>query len=129
VTSRPEPAKWSTAENHACDIIKKIQAAGIPHKVLMNVNFPNVISEKVKGVRITCLGNRKILDNLVSCVDPRGKPYYWIGSAEERYEDCAIPKAGSDLEAIMDGYISVTPLCLDLTHSPTFNVLQGVFNP
>jgi 5'-nucleotidase len=127
VIGRPEPAKWDTAQTHAVQIIEKILQAGIPEKVLMNVNFPNVMSDAVKGVRTTCLGNRKILDNLVACTDPRGKPYYWLGSAEERYEDFGPPKSGSDLEAIMDGYISVTPLCLDLTHSPTFSVLQGVF--
>ncbi len=128
VISSPNPVKWEAAAYHAASVIQKILSMGIPEKILVNVNFPSVDAHEVKGVRTTRIGNRKILDHLVACTDPRGKPYYWLGSSEERYEDSGPPEPGTDLEAIINGYISVTPLCLDSTHLPTFNELQRVFN-
>jgi 5'-nucleotidase len=81
-------------------------------KTLINVNFPALRPEQIKGIRVARQGFHDVERNrIVSCVDPRGYPYYWFGLD---HSDAA-PR-GSDLEACADGYISVTPLHFDLTH-------------
>jgi 5'-nucleotidase len=122
------PAKWSTAEHFGPEVIKKVLEIDIDPKILININFPNVISASVKGIKATSQGSRQGADNVVSSIDPRGKPYFWIGAGSFRF-DTPNPEQskGTDLGAIHDGYISVSPLSLDLTHQPSFNTLKGVF--
>jgi 5'-nucleotidase len=76
------------------------------------VNFPDVRPGAVKGVVAAAQGGRKIGDHLLARVDPRGRPYYWIGP--QRDEEHA--PAGSDVRAVAAGYVTVTPIFLDLTH-------------
>ncbi len=128
VSMRNHSPKWATAEHYGIEILKKLVDQAIPSNVLINVNFPDAIIPSVKGVKITTQGHRQIVDNLIKCIDPRGKPYYWIGPGNHRYHDSPVPPApGTDLEAITQGYVSVTPLSLDLTHIPTLHALEGVF--
>ena len=115
--------KWSTAEHFAPDIIRRLWKAGWPENVLINVNFPDHPVAKVKGIAVARQGHRKIGGDLMERRDPRGKPYYWIGSMRD--EDTS--RDGSDIAAIHNGIISVTPLYLDLTHEPTVEDLQIVF--
>ncbi|MDP5370063.1 MAG: 5'/3'-nucleotidase SurE, partial [Pseudomonadota bacterium] len=82
----------------------------------------------VKGIRITTQGHRSGEDELVECKDPRGKSYFWMGAGMYRYTpDASALESGSDLEAIHDGYISITPLTLNLTHEKTLSCLKGAF--
>jgi 5'-nucleotidase len=115
------PVKWSTAEHHALSIIKKIISQGIPENILMNINFPDVISSSVKGALFTEQGIRPPLNHLAEGIDPRGKKYYWIGPANHDYEG---HMEGSDLWAIANGYISLTPLSINRTHYPTLQKFQ-----
>ena len=83
-----------------------------PANTLLNVNLPAVPDGAVKGVRLTRLGRRAYSDSLTPMKDPWGRPIYWIGGGTASWtggED-------SDFRAIEDGFISVTPLHLDLTH-------------
>ncbi|HUI18978.1 MAG TPA: 5'/3'-nucleotidase SurE, partial [Alphaproteobacteria bacterium] len=91
--------------------------------VMMNVNFPDVPAERVRGIAVTAQGRRKIGGELERRLDPRGTPYYWISTM--RTEEPSL--AGSDLAAVNGGAISVTPLSLDLTHKPTMRALKVVF--
>ncbi|MDP6952682.1 MAG: 5'/3'-nucleotidase SurE [Alphaproteobacteria bacterium] len=106
---------WETAESHAPGLLRSLIEKGWPANVFLNVNFPNVPADKVKGVSVTRQGRRKPGSKLDRREDPRGRAYYWIDSA--RIEEPTLE--GSDLSAIYDGRISVTPLHLDLTHHET----------
>lgn len=79
--------------------------------LLLNVNVPDRPAEEIVGVQITKLGHRLYRDALVTRVDPRGRAYYWIGGEPPE----GIPEEGTDIGALAQGYISVTPILLDLT--------------
>jgi 5'-nucleotidase len=117
VHGRPVP--WSTAERFAPDLIARLFAAGIPANVVINVNFPDCPPERVKGVRVVRQGKRKIGDQLGRRADLRGEPYFWIGPmrAERSHQP------GTDLQAVWEDWIAVTPLHLDMTHEPSLAAL------
>jgi 5'-nucleotidase len=122
------PAKWATAEHYGPEILKKLSILPIDKNIIINVNFPDVVVSSVKGIRITTQGHRCGEDELVECKDPRGKSYFWMGAGMYRYApDASALEPGSDLEAIHDGYISITPLTLNLTHEKTLGSLKGAF--
>ncbi|TAN58940.1 MAG: 5'/3'-nucleotidase SurE [Rhodospirillales bacterium] len=123
VVSPDHPVKWATAEALAPKIIKKLCAQPCARNVLMNLNFPDFAPGKVKGVVLARQGKRKIGDQIAERIDPRGLPYIWIGG--QRTEDRSEP--GTDLNAIFDGFATVTPLCVDMTHGPTLSKLTGLF--
>lgn len=115
---------WDCAESHAPGILRKLLAEGIPADVLFNLNFPNVAPDAVKGVAVTVQGRRdQELLQLQPRQDGRGNPYYWIAFQRSRSE----PANGTDLKALAEGRISVTPLELDLTHEPTLTRFARVF--
>ena len=114
---------WQTAEHFAPDVIRKVCAVGWGKNVLINVNFPDRAPDDVRGVCPATQGKHKLGDDLVLRHDPRGRPYLWIGT--RRISDLSV--AGSDLKAVDDGFVSVTPLNVDLTHTPTLAALGGVF--
>ena len=109
--TRDKPS-WETAERHGPLVIKELLEASIPEGTVINVNFPNCRPEDVAGTVFTRQG-RRIPDwlRVEERIDGRGFPYYWIGFERSRME----PEPGSDLAALADGLISVTPLSLDLT--------------
>lgn len=122
------PAKWATAEHYGPDILKKLAGTPLEKNVIFNVNFPDTIVSSVKGIRITTQGHRSGDDNIIACKDPRGRPYFWVGAGLYRYSPCpSALEPGTDLEAIHAGYISITPLSLNLTHEQTLNSLKGTF--
>jgi 5'-nucleotidase len=121
--NRQLPVHWGTAETHAPDVIRKLLSFAWPAGVLMNVNFPNVTAESVSGVRLCRQGRRVSNIEVVEARDPGGRPYLWIGD----FSDDAPERRNTDLAAIADEAISVTPLYLDLTHAATLRKLQQVF--
>lgn len=119
----PHPVKWGTAEHWAPQVIRALLAKGWSRNVLVNVNFPDVVSGSVTGIEVTRQGKRKIGDEIVERRDPRGEPYVWIGA--QRAEDRSTP--GTDIEAVVRGAISVTPLCFDLTRHDDMKALETAF--
>jgi 5'-nucleotidase len=115
--------KWDTARLHAPEVIRKLTRVEWPRSVLMNVNFPDCLPDGVKGSEIVGQGRHKIGDQLVETTDPRGEPYYWIGAM--RLEDAT--RKGTDIAAIKEDKISVTPLFMDLTHRASIRKLATVF--
>ncbi|WP_095012909.1 5'/3'-nucleotidase SurE [Tsuneonella mangrovi] len=97
----------------------------LPKRTLVNVNFPALHPDKVKGIRVVRQGFHDYSrGSVVEGRDPRGYPYYWFGlEAMEHTLD-----HGTDLEAIDDGYIAVTPLQLDLTHHSSLGALAERFS-
>src|SRR5262249_62051708 len=106
------PATGATAGEHAPRVSRHLARGGGPANTLINVNSPDVTAEAVKGMAAAPQGRHKIGDELVERLDPRGVHYYWIGAM--RQEDAGA--RGTDIAACQAGFISVTPLYLDLTH-------------
>ena len=84
-----------------------------PENTLLNVNLPARPANDVRGVRLTRLGRRVYSDSLRPMEDPWGRPIYWIGGGSVSWQASGVD---SDFQAVNDGYVSVTPLHLDLTH-------------
>jgi 5'-nucleotidase len=114
------PVKWATAEQHAPEVISRLLSEDWQKDLLMNVNFPDCAAGSVKGMQVTAQGKRKLGDELLERIDPRGEPYVWIGGlrVEEGFQD------GTDLQAVAEGYISVTPIHMDMTHRASFERLR-----
>jgi 5'-nucleotidase len=103
---------WNCSETHGPTVIRKLIDVGWPDDVLMNINFPDRPPGKVLGVEMTEQGKRDLQTaTLDKRIDARGNPYYWIGFKRVRSD----PSEGTDLAAIYRGWISVTPLHLNLT--------------
>jgi len=96
-----------------------VERPDFPPSTLLNVNLPPIAPEEVKGVRTTSLGERRYADSLTRALDPSGREYFWIGGGAREWRG----DEGSDFQAIEDGYISVTPLHLDLTN---YNLLEEI---
>jgi 5'-nucleotidase len=111
---------YSSAAQVARRIAEKVLKTGLPEGVLLNVNVPYLPLEQIKGFQVTRQGLRVYRDALVSRVDPRGRPYYWIGGEFPT----GIPADGTDYGAIKAGYVSITPLQLDLTARDTLEELK-----
>jgi 5'-nucleotidase len=117
------PVKWSTAEAHGADVVRRLVGVAWPRGVLMNVNFPNVPAASVTGSRVVRQGRREGGIAVVEAFDPVGRPYLWIGD----FSSDASVDPDTDLAAVMQGEIAVTPLHLDLTHDATRRDIQKVF--
>jgi 5'-nucleotidase len=116
---------YDTVEALAPDLLKKILQKPLPVGVLLNINFPDCPPDEVKGVAITTQGRRDAELLMVDKrQDGRGFPYYWIGfqRIKRTYSD------GSDLSAVEQKKISVTPLRIDLTDKPFMTTLAAMFD-
>jgi len=92
-------------------IAERVWEKGLPNNTLLNVNVPYSEMGEIKGFRVTRQGLRVYHDRLIRREDPRGQPYYWIGGDAPS----GIPEEGTDIGALSQGFISITPLTLDLT--------------
>ncbi|HYH22731.1 MAG TPA: 5'/3'-nucleotidase SurE [Azospirillum sp.] len=117
------PVNWATPEKWGADVIRKAVTVAWPKNVLLNVNFPAVEPDKVTGIQVVRHGKRKIGDELMERIDPRGRPYFWVGTL--RGEADVAPD--TDIHVVFNGGIAVTPLFLDLTHTPTVQILRQAF--
>ena len=114
---------YGTAESFAPGIISRLMEAGWPRDVVININFPDLPAGEVGGVEVTRQGFRDPGHvRAERRTDLRGRDYYWLGF---RGREPRLDK-GSDLAAIAEGRISVTPLHIDLTHMQTVHALKGV---
>jgi len=121
-----EPPHWATAIRNAPDIIRRSLDAGIPNDVLINVNFPNCTPAQVKGIAVASQGrNRQERLQIESRYDGRGNAYYWIAYVRARG---APPQDGTDISALADNRITVTPLRLDMTDEPFMTKLAELFH-
>jgi 5'-nucleotidase len=115
---------WSCAQRYGADIVRRLLAAGIPPNVLMNVNFPPCAAQEAQGVAVALQGRRSTdVMRIDERKDGRGIPYYWIAFQRGAFA----PETGTDLEAMDERRISVTPLRLDVTDHPTVTQLAAAF--
>jgi len=113
---------WDTARDCGAGVIRDLLKVGWPANVTLNMNIPDVPVGEVKGVQMTRQGLRDHrMVGLDSRAHPRGGQYHWILYGADKSE----PEAGTDLRAIYDGYVSVTPIQTDLTCTSTLAKLQG----
>jgi 5'-nucleotidase len=89
-----------------------VRRDAFPKDTLFNVNLPPIPPSEVRGIRVTSLGRRRYAGSITRANDPSGKEYFWIGGGSVKWRGAE----DSDFQAIADGYISVTPLHLDLTN-------------
>lgn len=115
--------RWETAAHWTGAVLARLAALPWPRHVLLNVNFPDVAADAVAGIEVTRQGRRKIGGAITEGVDPRGETYYWIGHGRD--EDRG--KAGTDLEAVHRGAVSVTPLTRNLTAEDALARLAAAF--
>jgi 5'-nucleotidase len=109
---------FRAAAEFTARLVAQVQQIGIPPKTLLNVNVPPVPKDHLKGWRLTRMGKRHYSENIVERVDPRGGKYYWIGGDDLGFAQ----EEGTDCMSVHDGFISVTPLQVDLTdHKPPEN--------
>lgn len=115
---------FAVAEAWGEKILRPLLDYSIPPRTVININFPAIAPDAVKGVRITRQGFHDYArGTIVEGTDPRGYPYFWFGLHGIEHS----PAHDSDLEAIADGFISVTPLQLDLTHDASLAALRSRF--
>ena len=123
--SRQQP-HWETAAAFGPNIIRTVLKEGIPPGVLINVNFPDCLPNEVKGIAVSSQGKRnQEWLRIDARHDGRGNPYYWIAVARGPREAVA---HGTDLSALVDHRIAVTPLRLNMTDEPFMTRLAEVFD-
>lgn len=106
-----QPRHYQTAARAAVEIVARLKADPLPADTILNVNVPDVPWTEVKGFEVTRLGNRHRAEGCIMQKDPRGNPVYWIGPAG-REQDSG---PGTDFHAVRTGFISITPIQVDLT--------------
>lgn len=117
-TSSPD---YSRAASETRRLVDQVLTHGLSHGIFLNVNVPFRPSTDPATFKITRQGRRRYLDALVERQDPRGKPYYWIGGEAPS----GIPEPNSDFWALAQGFVSVTPLQLDLTATDLLDAFES----
>jgi 5'-nucleotidase len=115
-----ERRDYAAAASVAADVAQVVARRGLPRGSFLNVNVPDLPRERIAGVRITKLSTRVYRDVVVEKLDPRGRPYYWIGG-EPVWES----GTDTDWEAVQASAVSITPLHLDMTDYRALEMLRG----
>lgn len=113
-------AHLDTAAQVAAEVVMRFIRDPLPSPILLNVNIPNRPLSDLRGLRVTRLGKRHQSEPVIRATDPHGSPIYWIGPAGVAKD--AGP--GTDFHAVENGYVSITPLQIDLTHCGQIEVVE-----
>lgn len=117
---------FAAAEFWAANVLAPLLDLQMAKRTLINVNFPALPADQVKGIRVVRQGFHDYArGSLVEAVDPRGRPYFWFGLEDIEHT----LDHGTDLEAVSEGYVAVTPLQLDLTHHASIGALAERYAP
>lgn len=110
---------WDMAGRIAAELTEKIIKNPLPPGVLLNVNMPNRPYDKLKGIKVARMGRSRFIEKFHKRLDPRGRTYYWLDGELEVQDD------GNDIDVhvVRDGYVSVTPIQLDMT---AYDYLQSL---
>jgi len=113
--------RWEVGETHGPELVRALYNLDLGPGVLVNVNFPDCAPDAVRGIEITRQGKRdQNLLRIEERIDTRQRPYYWLGFLRERSD----PAEGTDLRAVYEGRISVTPLHMNLTQLEAMEALR-----
>jgi 5'-nucleotidase len=107
----------------AREVVEKFGASSaLPAPYLLNVNIPNLPYEQIKGMKATRLGKRHQSEPVIKAQDPHGREIFWIGPAGKQKD----AGEGTDFHAVSHGFVSITPLQIDLTHVAQLNELKKI---
>jgi 5'-nucleotidase len=112
---------YETAARVSVELVRRVLSGALPADTILNVNVPDVPWNELQGMQATRLGHRHKSEPVIAMQDPRGRPVYWVGPAGS--EQDAGP--GTDFHAIRSGYVSVTPLDVDLTRYDAMDELAS----
>ena len=112
---------WETGARVARHLAQVIHDKGLPENTLLNVNVPNLPAGDVKGYAVTRMGRSRFVETFDRRTDPRGNVYYWMDGELEHLGDMN----GTDLQALNNQYVSMTPIWFDLTHSDAIPHVKG----
>jgi 5'-nucleotidase len=119
-----DAVSFAAAESWGEKVLRPLLDMPFAERTLVNVNFPPLPPEEVRGIRVVRQGFHDYArGSVVEGTDPRGYPYYWFGLHGIEHT----PGHDTDLEAIADGYVAVTPLHLEMTHEPLLLALAERF--
>lgn len=107
------------AARYALQAAQQVLARGLPPGTLLNINVPGVAATDVRGIEVTRLGRRDYNDELICREDPYGQPYYWLGGPPFDF-----PDDGTDVGAVANDFISITPIKLDMTDHRFIDALR-----
>lgn len=113
---------FSVAAEFAADLARQVMREGLPPDTFLNVNVPAVARKAIRGVQITRSGKRIYHDKLIERIDPRGGKYYWIGGEAPTGQ---VDLEGTDLWALANRFISITPIHMDMTSHELIESMQG----
>ena len=117
---------FAAAQFWAANVLAPLLDLQMAKRTVINVNFPALPADQVKGIRVVRQGFHDYArGSLVEAVDPRGRPYFWFGLEDIEHT----LDHGTDLEAVSEGYVAVTPLQLDLTHHASLGALAERYAP
>ncbi|MHB8354279.1 MAG: 5'/3'-nucleotidase SurE [Burkholderiales bacterium] len=111
---------FDTAARVVAQLVRQIQRKPLTQATLLNVNVPDVPFEQIKGMKITRLGRRHKAEPVIKSLNPRGEVVYWVGAAGP----AADAGTGTDFDAVAQGWVSLTPLQVDLTHFQQLDPLR-----
>lgn len=115
---------YETGAIIATQLVMKLKTHSLPSQTILNVNVPDVPIGEIKGMQVTRLGTRHSAEKMIKDHDPRGRPIYWIGRPGLEADS----GVGTDFHAVNAGYVSITPLHLDMTNYKMFDQLSSWLN-
>jgi 5'-nucleotidase len=116
-----KPRNYETAAEVIALLVQRLRQDPLPADTILNINVPDLPWSEIEGFEVTRLGHRHRAEPTIREVDPRGRPMYWIGPAGA--EQDAGP--GTDFDAVRRGYVSVTPIHVDLTRYQALDQVAG----
>lgn len=114
-------AHYATAAKAAVELVERVRRQPIKSPTLLNVNVPDLPADAIKGMQTTRLGKRHKAEPVIKMVNPRGDAVYWVGAAGA----AADAGPGTDFHAVEQGWISITPLQIDLTNYGQMDAVKG----
>jgi len=121
-----EPDHYETAASVMHKLVAHLREVPLPHDTILNINVPDLPLDQIRGLQATRLGTRHPSKSAIKQMSPRGETLFWIGAAGDIADD----GPGTDFGAVRDGFVSVTPLQIDLTRvdsvSPVSNWLESL---
>ncbi|WP_025564518.1 5'/3'-nucleotidase SurE [Psychromonas sp. SP041] len=115
---------YESAARYAKQLVERLLASPLAQHQVININVPDLPYDQIKGVKITRLGKRHQAESVIESVDPRGREIFWIGPPG----NIADAGEGTDFNAVEQGYVSVTPLKVDLTATEQLPILEQWLN-
>jgi len=118
-TEGERPQHYATAARVTLELVQRVIAGSLPADTILNVNVPDVPWDELKGMQATRLGHRHKSEPVIREQDPRGRPVYWVGPVGPEQDS----GPGTDFHAVRSGYVSITPLDVDLTR---YDAIDGI---